>query len=127
MSVKTLQGIVGAFFIILGVMGMLPTVNEGIFSINNNKYALEALFGVVELLCGLVMVFGLFSPVRRKTMHQACMLVFAFWIARMVFSVFIWGSPVVITLATGLNWLLLICVEAIIASSVWLLAQTYRR
>jgi len=127
MSVKTLQGIVGAFFIILGIMGMLPTVNEGIFSINNNKYVLEALFGVVELFCGIIMVFGLFSPVRRRTMYHASILVFAFWIARMVFSVLIWGFPATINLATGMNWLLLICVEAIIASTVWLLAQTYRR
>ncbi|MBN2402829.1 MAG: hypothetical protein JXN64_10570 [Spirochaetes bacterium] len=126
MSVKTLQAIVGAFFIILGIMGILPSVNEGIFSINNNRLVIEVIFGIVELFCGLIMLYGLFSHVRRHTIYKASMIVLIFWIARFVLSVFIWGFPSYITLSSGLNLLLLISVELIIGSAVWLLAQTYK-
>ncbi len=127
MSVKTLQAIIGAFFILLGLMGILPNVNEGIFSINNNRLLIEVIFGIVELFCGLIMIYGLFSHVRRQTVYKASMVVLLFWIARFIFSVIIWGIPSVITLAAGLNWLLLISVELIIAAGVWLLASTYKK
>ena len=127
MSVKTLQAIIGAFFILLGVMGILPSVNEGIFSINNHRLHIEILFGIIELICGLIMIYGLFSSVRRNTLYKASMIVLIFWIARFILSIFIWGFPSYITLASGLNLLLLISVELIIASSVWLLMQTYKR
>ena len=126
MSVRTLQAIVGAFFIILGIMGILPSVDEKIFSINNHRLYIEVFFGIVELFCGFIIIYGLFSHVRRHTIYQASMVVLIFWIARFILSVFIWGFPSFITLETGLNLLLLISVELIIASAVWLLAQTYK-
>jgi hypothetical protein len=127
MSVKTLQTIIGAFFILLGLMGILPNVNEGIFSINNNRLGLEVVFGIVELFCGVIMIYGLFSNVRRSTVYKASMVVLIFWIARFIFSVIIWRMPSVFTLDTGLNWLLLISVELIIAAGVWMLALTYKK
>lgn len=126
MSVKTLQAIVGAFFIILGIMGILPGVDERIFSINNHRLMIEVLFGVVELICGLIMIYGLFSHLRRSTIYKASMIILIFWIARFILSVLIWGFPSYINLANGLNLLLLISVELIIASAVWMMAQTYK-
>lgn len=126
MSARTLQILVGTFFIILGIMGILPEVNEGIFSINNNRPLLEALFGVIELFCGLIMIYGLFSNVRKNIIYKAGIIVLGFWIARIILSVFIWGFPSYITLASGLSVLLTISVELIIASAVWLLAQNYK-
>ncbi len=126
MSVKTLQSIVGAFFIILGIMGILPSVDEKIFSINNHRLYIEVFFGIVELFCGFILIYGLFSYVRRHTIYQACIVILIFWIARFILSVFIWGFPSFITLESGLNLLLLISVELIIASAVWLLAQSYK-
>jgi hypothetical protein len=126
MSVRTLQAIVGAFFIILGIIGILPSVDERIFSINNHRLYIEVFFGIVELFCGFIMIYGLFSHVRRHTIYQASMVVLIFWIARFILSIFIWGLPSFITLESGLNLLLIISVELIIASAVWLLAQTYK-
>ncbi len=126
MSVRSLQAIVGAFFIILGIMGILPSVDEKIFSINNHRLYIEVFFGIVELFCGFILIYGLFSHVRRRTIYRASMVVLVFWIARFILSVFIWGFPSFITLETGLNLLLLISVELIIASAVWLLAHTYK-
>jgi hypothetical protein len=126
MSVKTLQAIVGAFFIILGLMGILPSVDEKMFSINNHRLYIEVFFGIVELICGVVLIYGLFSYVRRRTLYQASLVILVFWIARFVLSVFIWGFPSFLTLESGLNLLLLVSVELIIASAVLLLRQTYK-
>jgi hypothetical protein len=127
MSVRTLQAIVGIFLVLIGIMGISPTINEGIFSINNGRYFVEVIFGIAELICGGIMLFGLFSYVRRNTMYKACIIVFFFWVARVVFSMLIWGLPGVFTLGTLLTWLLLLCVDALIASTIWLLASTYRK
>ncbi|OHD69178.1 MAG: hypothetical protein A2W19_06215 [Spirochaetes bacterium RBG_16_49_21] len=126
MSVRTLQAIVGIFFLLLGFMGVLPDVDEGIFAISNRHLAVEVVFGLVELVCGIIMVFGLFTVMRRKMMYRASMVVLIFWILRMIFSRLIWGPPQA-ALASVLNWLLIISVESIVAASVWLLASTYNR
>jgi hypothetical protein len=66
MTVRTLQTIVGIFFLLLGFMGVLPNVDEGIFAISNRYIGVEIIFGVVELFCGVIMIFGLFTVVYRK-------------------------------------------------------------
>jgi|WetSurMetagenome_2_1015567.scaffolds.fasta_scaffold1521104_1 hypothetical protein len=126
MSAKTLQAIVGAFFIVLGIMGILPSVDERLFSINNHRLYIEVFFGIIELFCGFILIYSLFSHVRRHTIYQVSMIILIFWVARFILSVFIWGFPSFITLESGLNLLLLVSVELIIASAVWLLAQTYK-
>lgn len=127
MSAKSLQTIVGVFIAILGFSGISPSVNEGPFSINNNRYYIEALFGVIELICGAIMIIGVFSYIRRATMHKAFLFVFIFWGLRVLVSAFVWGFPGNLTLASGLNWLLILSVDAIIASAIWLLMSTYKR
>ncbi len=126
MTVRTLQTIVGIFFLLLGFMGVLPNVDEGIFAISNRYIGVEIIFGVVELFCGVIMIFGLFTVVHRKTMYRASIVVFVFWILRMIFSRIIWGPPQA-NMASVLNWLLIISVESVVAASVWLLASTYNR
>lgn len=126
MSVKTLQAIVGIFFLLLGFMGVLPNVDEGMFAISNHHVAVEMIFGIIELICGAILIIALFTFMRRKTIHLASLLVFWLWLAQILFSKFIWGLPAH-SLASVLNWLLVLSVEAIVASTVWLLANTYRR
>jgi hypothetical protein len=126
MSVKTLQTIVGIFFLLLGLMGVLTDVDEGIFSMSNRHLAVEIIFGAVELACGVILIVGLFTLLKRQTMYRASMVVFCVWIVRIIFSRFIWGAPYG-TMASVLNWLLVLSVEAVVAVSVWLLASTYKR
>jgi hypothetical protein len=127
MSVKTFQSVIGVFFIILGIMGILPGVNEGVFSINNRRPDIEIIFGLVELFCGAVMILGVFSFVRRATLYRASMVVLVLWIARIVFSRLVWGLPASGSLSSTLNWLLVLSVELIIASGIWILAVNYRK
>jgi hypothetical protein len=126
MSVKTLQAIVGIFFLLLGIMGILTDVDEGVFGISNRHLTLEIIFGVVELVCGIIMLLGLFTRINRLSLYRASMAVFVLWIVRIIFSRIIWGPPHGY-LSSVLNWFLILSVEAIIAASVWLLASTYKR
>jgi hypothetical protein len=127
MSVKLFQSIIGAFFIILGITGILPGVNEGVFSINNHRPDIEIVFGIAELFCGAVMLMGVFSFVRRATLYRAGMAVLVLWMARIIFSRLVWGLPSSGSTASILNWLLVLSVELIVASGSWLLAVKYRR
>jgi uncharacterized membrane protein HdeD (DUF308 family) len=61
MSIKILRIFVAIFFLVLGITGILTSVDESIFSLNNGNLTLEIVFGVVEILCGLVILLNLFS------------------------------------------------------------------
>ncbi len=111
MSVKLFQSIIGAFFIILGITGILPGVNEGVFSINNHRPDIEIVF----------------SFVRRATLYRSGMAVLVLWMARIIFSRLVWGLPSSGSTASILNWLLVLSVELIVASGIWILAVNYRR
>jgi hypothetical protein len=126
MSVKTLQTIVAIFFLLLGLMGILPNVDEGIFAINNRQLGIETLFGAAELFCGVVLMVSLFTFMRRRTVYRACVIVFILWIIQILLSRFVWGLPHG-TVAGFLNWLLVLSVESIVAAAVWLLASTYKK
>jgi hypothetical protein len=126
MSVKTLQAIVGIFFLLLGIMGIMTDIDEGVFGISNRHIGFEVVFGVIELICGIIMIAGLFARLQRRSLYRASMVVFVLWIVRIVFSRIVWGPPQN-NLASVLNWFLVISVEAIIAASIWLLATTYQR
>jgi hypothetical protein len=126
MSVKTLQIIVSIFFLLLGLMGILPNVDEGIFAINNRQLGVEILFGAAELFCGVVLMVSLFAFMRRRTVYRACIIVFILWIIQILLSRFVWGLPSG-TVAGFLNWLLVLSVESIVAAAVWLLASTYKK
>jgi hypothetical protein len=126
MSVKTLQAIVGIFFLLLGIMGIMTDVDEGVFGISNRHIGVEILFGVIELICGVIMIAALFVKMHRQSLYRASMAVFVLWIVRILFSRIVWGPPQS-NPASVLNWCLIVSVEAIIAASVWLLATTYQR
>ncbi len=126
MSAKTLQAIVGIFFLLLGIMGIMTDVDEGVFGISNRHIGVEILFGVIEFLCGIVMIAGLFVKLHRQSLYRASIIVFALWILRVIFSRIVWGPPQN-SLSGVLNWFLILSVDAIIAASVWLLASTYKR
>ncbi len=125
MSVKVLKLVVGIFFLVLGIAGVFPNIGESIFSLNNKNITLEIVFGIVEIICGLIILAGIFITMQRKTIYNASMIVFIFWIARIVLSKFIWGKPVAWGTPGFFSWLLVISAEAVIASSVLVLAKTY--
>ncbi len=127
MSVRLLKLIVGIFFVLLGISGVFPNIGESIFSLNNKNLTIEIAFGIVEIICGVVILYGIFVTIQRKAVYHASMIVFLFWIARIVLSKFIWGKPAVFGASGFITWLLIISAELVIATSVLVLARTYNK
>jgi hypothetical protein len=119
---------VSAFFIVLGLMGVLPDVDEGVYSLRATEWWFELAVGIAELLCGAVLLFGLFASPQRKTLRTASNAILVFWIARVAYTRFIVSgslSTAFGSLGAFLSWLLLISTELIILLSVWLIARRY--
>ncbi|MBU44738.1 MAG: hypothetical protein CMN76_16060 [Spirochaetaceae bacterium] len=126
MPIKALRIITGLFFVVLGILGILPSIEEGIFSLNNNNILLEQLFGIIELICGVILLAALFTHASRKTLYRAALVVFVFWVIRIVLANFIFSAPT-LALASGAFWiwLLQLLAQIQIAISVWVLSKAY--
>ena len=128
MNVKVLRFIVGLFFIILGILGVMTNVEEPFFSLyprGSRQEILEIIFGVIEIVCGVIMIAGVFSFSARAQIHKAVLLVFIFWIARMVLANFVFIQPPIANLTKLLIWSLGVVAEAVIASAVFLLLKAH--
>lgn len=119
----------GLFFIILGVLGIVRTVEESVFTLNNHYPTLEIVFGIVELICGLFLILGKITPLTRAVKQKVSVIIFFFWAARVILSKIVWG---IVIGNSGFyfkpslsTWLLVLSCELIIASCLWLNMQTY--
>lgn len=127
-SIKMLRLSLGLFFLVLGIIGVVPQVQESVFSLNDN-FGLEVIFGVVELVCGVILIAGLITFAKKKAVAIASAVVFFFWILRIILSKFVWG------LSVGNNgvvfhpgfpaWILVLSVELIIAAALFLMYRAY--
>lgn len=119
---------IALFFIVLGVMGILPEVDEGVFSLNNGNQTVEAIVGVLEVLAGIVLLVGLFGSPKRKTLRFAGYAVFVFWAVRIAYTKFITGFFIqgnVIVLQFFMQWILMILAELIILMAIYLVVKRY--
>ncbi|MBN2039748.1 MAG: hypothetical protein JW864_06885 [Spirochaetes bacterium] len=126
MSVVTLRIVIGLFLILLGIAGISPNIGESIFSLSNKNFTLEVIFGIVEIICGLIIFLGLFVKTRTKTVYNASLIIFYFWLARIILTKFFWYKIPLSHLPSFMTWALILCTEVVIASSIWLLAKTYK-
>jgi uncharacterized membrane protein YwaF len=127
MSIKILRIFVAIFFLVLGITGILTSVDESVFSLNNENLTLEIVFGVVEILCGLVILLNLFSEKNYKSVANASLIVLGFWLARIVLSKFVWGTIPDADSARIYSWALDILTELVIAASIFVLARSHKR
>jgi hypothetical protein len=127
MSIKILRIFVAIFFLVLGVTGILTNVDESIFSLNNSNLTLEIVFGVIEILCGLVILLNLFSRKNYRGVSNASLIVLLFWIARIILSKFIWGSVPAIDSPRIYSWALDVLTGLVIAASVFVLAMSHQQ
>lgn len=115
--------LVSLFFIILGFAGIIPNVDESVFSLNNSAPTLEVLFGVVELVCGLFIFASIFTFIPKKTVSLVTLIILIFWLVRIVLTKVLWG----LSLSGGnlnfhpsfIAWLLVLCCELIIATALF--------
>jgi uncharacterized membrane protein HdeD (DUF308 family) len=126
MSTWTLRLFIGVFLLLLGIAGISPNIGESIYSLSNSNYTLELIFGIVEVICGLVIFMGLFIRTQNKTVYNASVIVLIFWIARIILTKVIWSSVPSPDSPVFFKWSMILVTELIIASSIWLLAKSYR-
>jgi hypothetical protein len=120
---------IGIFFILIGLMGVLPTVQESVFSLTDQYLYLEAIFGVVEIACGAFILASIFTFFTKKIKYTMSMTILIFWAARIILTKIVWGFALT---GNGIwfkpdfaTWLLVLSCELIIASCLWVNVRSY--
>ncbi len=113
----------GAFFVVLGIVGIIPQSGEGMFSLSPGRTTLEIVFGVVEALAGAFFLFDAVSRVSRKTTRLVLLSIMALWALRVVISEFVNG---IVLRSDGISfrpnfwfWLLALTVDFLVAAILW--------
>ncbi len=122
LSLDLLKISIGIFFCLLGLYGVLPTVEESVFSLlpGAGWGALEIVFGVVELICGVLIIVSLFTFLPKKTKVIVSLLIFIFWCARVVISKFILELSRMRPFDDFEQWLLVLSAQLVIAAALWI-------
>ncbi len=132
-SVKFLRIALGIFFLVLGFYGISQNINEGIFGLNNpvhkDNQTIEIIFGIAELLCGFLLLSGLFVFGSSNAVYIGGLVVFIFWLARIVLQSFIWG---IIINDRGISfrpniyqWILTFVTSLLIATAINVIVNRY--
>lgn len=124
MPIKLLRIAVGAFFILIGLAGVLTQVEEGGFSLNNGNILLEQIVGLVEIACGVILLAGLGS-FRTRTLATASLVVLIFWILRIIVTNFVFSSPFALGFAGLIGWGIYFSMELVIAAAIYILVKVY--
>lgn len=123
-SMALLLGTLGAFFIVLGITGIIPQAGEGIFQLSRDRTTLEIVFGVIELACGAFCLYDALRPVPRKTSTLVLLVILGLWLVRVVVSEFIQGidlnSSGILFRPNFWSWALTLVTDLVIAVCVWI-------
>ena len=129
-STLFLQIGIGIFFFVLGLFGLLPSIQESIFSLSDENLALEVIFGIIEMACGIILILGLFLYGKKSLLSKVSFIIFIFWAARIFVSRFVFGIRVVngtLYLAGGFpQWFLTLLIELILLVVLFDIKEMYR-
>jgi hypothetical protein len=129
-STSLLRLALGAFFVILGLYGVLPNVEESVFSLRGQPQWVESVFGLIELACGAFLVVSVFVGQRQKLMSNITLAVLVLWLLRVLLTKFLWGLSFTdegLIFHPGFaTWLLVLCCELVVASSLAILHRAYK-
>ncbi len=118
----------GAFFIVLGITGIIPQAGEGIFSLSKGQTPLEIVFGIVELACGLFLLLDAFRRMPGNISKMFLLVILLFWLARIVVTDFVQAIDLtnrgIIFKPTFWSWLLTLTTEVALASGLWALYKS---
>ncbi len=135
MSAKKYQGsyfllqiAVGIFFLLLGLQGIMHYNSD----ISGLGRALAKTFGgkvnyisitiaVLELISGVIILGGLFVPMKNSTLMIASLAVFIFWAVRIAYFFFVnnFTEPDLLT------WLQRLSLDCVVLMSVWIIQRKY--
>lgn len=132
-SIKLLRLALGVFFVVIGVYGVMQGVDEGIFGLNNPSHRsnqnIEVIFGIIELICGLLLLAGLFVFNSFKAIKTGSIIVICFWIGRIILTKIIWGFAIA---NSGFRfkpdlytWILSLVTELVILAGLSVIAARY--
>ncbi len=120
---------IGIFFVLIGLMGVLPTVQESVFSLTDQYLYLEVIFGVVEIACGAFILASIFTFFTKKIKYTMSMIILVFWGARIILTKLVWGFRLtaagIIFLPDFATWILVLSCELIIAACLWVNVRSY--
>ena len=127
--IRLLKFALGAFFIILGIAGIFREFSESIFSLKSGYSSLEIVFGITEIICGLLLLLGSFLFANSRPIYWGGFIVFIFWVSRIVLSKFIWGLDFIsdgnVSIPKLFQWLLVLSSELIIGAALMTVIQRY--
>ncbi len=112
--------LIAVFFLILGLLGIIPGIEESYFTLRYTL-ALEVIFGIVELFAGIILLVSMFTAVDKKLLRTSMYIILIFWIARIILSKFAVGLPG--SYPALLNWLLLLFTELIIGAGIYIIIK----
>jgi uncharacterized membrane protein YphA (DoxX/SURF4 family) len=91
-SLLILRIMLAVFFIALGICGVSTRIDEEVFSMGEGRnLAVEITFGIVEIICGIVLLLGVFFSKARKYTAITSLVIFIIWIIRIVITKFFQG------------------------------------
>ena len=129
-SIRLLRIALSIFFIIIGLYGILSNVDESFFSLNASRN-MEMLFGIIELICGLLLLLGFFAFKSRGAVYWGGFIVFIFWIVRIILTKVIWSfgfsqSGIRFYHAGNFEiWILALATELVIAAGLLAVVNRY--
>jgi hypothetical protein len=130
-TIRILRVLLGLFFIILGILGVLPQFDEGIFSVNN-QMTIEIIFGVVQIICGLILFTGLFQSAATGLVSFSGLIVLIFWLVRTALTRVIWlihinNNRISFQFYPDFSqWILLLTLDLVIAASLLVVIKRYQ-
>lgn len=126
-SIYILQLIIGLFFIVLGLQGIMaynsPAGEVGRFfakTFGGKEYVIDAVVAILELLAGIIIVGALFLPGRSGLLQVSFIAILIFWIIRIVYVYFVRGT---IFEPNVLTWSAYFLQDAAIFMAIWIVRE----
>lgn len=123
-----LQVAVGLFFLLMGLQGIINYDSYGsqatrfvndLFGNNNN--IINIIVSIGALVSGVIILGGLFIPLKNSTLMIATLVVFIFWALKIVYF-YIVNNPMEPDLIT---WLQNLSLQFVVLMSVWIINRKY--
>jgi hypothetical protein len=127
--IRLLRLTLGLFFIALGVCGIFTELHASVFEFTTHYMALDVIFGIVELFCGILLVLGFFMFKESQAVFWGGFIAFIAWTIRIVLSKFIWGLTFMyngnINIPNFVIWLLILLAMVVIDLALLIVIRKY--
>jgi len=123
-SLTILKITLGIMFIVLGICGVSDSIDESVFRLSWDYTGIEVIFGVIEIICGLVLLFGHLFLIKSRAIYWGSLVILIFWLVRIALTKFAWGILIRggnMTINSFFTWLLELFAELTVAAALYVL------